>query len=94
MIHGQVYSLGENNSFGGLHIDVFGSAFWQYVIDGRKEWHIMSPVVDFPADYSFFEEMELNQTLPIIMVLQKLGNLYSYLEIVHIKLKILGTQLR
>ena len=46
--------IGRNNSFGGLHIDVFGSAFWQYVIDGRKEWHIMSPVVDFPADYSFF----------------------------------------
>eukprot|EP00944_MAST-04C_sp_MAST-4C-sp1_P002140 g2140.t1 len=47
--------IGRNNSFGGLHVDVFGSAFWQYVIDGKKEWHIMSPVADFLADYSFFE---------------------------------------
>ena len=48
--------IGKNNSFGGLHIDVFGSAFWQYVIDGTKQWHALSPVVDFPYDYTFFSK--------------------------------------
>ena len=39
-----------------MHIDVFGSAFWQYVIDGTKQWHVLSPVVDFPYDYTFFSK--------------------------------------
>ena len=50
--------IGKNNSFGGLHIDVLGSAFWQYVIDGTKEWHVLSPVVNFPYDYTFFSKGE------------------------------------
>ena len=55
--------IGRNNSFGGLHIDVFGSAFWQYVIDGKKEWHITSPLGDFPAGYSFFEPNEVESNV-------------------------------
>ena len=33
--------VGRNGSFSGAHTDVFGSAFWQYVIEGEKEWHIV-----------------------------------------------------
>lgn len=37
------FFLGQNNSYGGLHRDVFGSAFWQFVITGKKEWNIITP---------------------------------------------------
>jgi hypothetical protein len=37
--------VGANSSYGGLHRDVFGSAFWQYVISGTKEWHIMDSII-------------------------------------------------
>jgi hypothetical protein len=42
--------VGRNGTFGGLHKDVFGSAFWQYVVQGEKEWHI----VDATDGRSFF----------------------------------------
>ena len=42
--------VGRNGTFGGLHKDVFGSAFWQYVVQGEKEWHI----VDATDGHSFF----------------------------------------
>ena len=34
---------GRAGTYGSLHKDVFGSAFWQYVIHGTKKWHILSP---------------------------------------------------
>lgn len=34
---------GMNGSFGGLHRDAGGTAFWQYVIEGKKEWRVLSP---------------------------------------------------
>ena len=37
------FFLGQDKSYGGLHRDVFGSAFWQYVISGKKRWHIITP---------------------------------------------------
>ena len=37
--------VGRNGSYGGLHTDVFGSAFWQYVIEGDKEWHIIDATI-------------------------------------------------
>ncbi len=40
------FFMGNNNSYGGLHRDVFGSAFWQYVIDGKKEWHVLTQFLE------------------------------------------------
>lgn len=45
--------VGAPGTHGGLHQDVFGSAFWQYVLEGTKEWQIIDPVhpsMDFYAD--------------------------------------------
>eukprot|EP00937_MAST-01D_sp_MAST-1D-sp2_P000829 g829.t1 len=36
--------VGAAGTFGALHRDVFGSAFWQYVIEGKKEWHIINSI--------------------------------------------------
>ena len=33
--------LGLNGSYGAPHVDSFGSAFWQFVVEGAKEWHIV-----------------------------------------------------
>ena len=33
--------VGYAGSFSRLHKDVFGSAFWQYVVEGEKEWHVI-----------------------------------------------------
>jgi hypothetical protein len=33
------------------------------VIDGKKEWHITSPLGDFPAGYSFFEPNEVESNV-------------------------------
>eukprot|EP00936_MAST-01D_sp_MAST-1D-sp1_P001291 g1291.t1 len=42
--------VGADTTFGACHKDVFGSAFWQYVIEGEKEWHI----VDNPEGTDFY----------------------------------------
>ena len=42
--------VGADTTFGACHKDVFGSAFWQYVIAGEKEWHI----VDNPEGTDFY----------------------------------------
>lgn len=36
--------VGADGTYSDMHRDVFGSAFWQYVVRGAKEWHaIASP---------------------------------------------------
>ena len=32
--------VGFNGTYGGCHKDLCGTSFWQYVIEGEKEWHI------------------------------------------------------
>ena len=41
--------VGRNGSFSSAHIDTFGSAFWQYVLEGEKEWQILDSTqnIDF-----------------------------------------------
>lgn len=34
--------VGADGSYSGMHRDVFGSAFWQYVVRGAKEWHAVA----------------------------------------------------
>lgn len=40
------FFMGQDESYGGLHRDVFGSAFWQYVISGKKKWNIITPFLE------------------------------------------------
>ena len=44
--------VGLDGSFGGLHVDTFGSSFSQYVIQGEKEWHS----VDASIGLDFFAQ--------------------------------------
>lgn len=36
--------MGVHGTYGSIHRDVFGSAFWMFVIEGAKEWHIVNSV--------------------------------------------------
>jgi len=47
----------EPGSFGAPHVDSFGSAFWQFVVEGAKEWHIVDAYEDtnlFPGHFSHY----------------------------------------
>lgn len=43
--------IGRDGGYGGNHRDAFGSAFWMYVMEGAKEWHIVDP----PERVDFFK---------------------------------------
>lgn len=55
------FFLAQSNSYGGLHRDVFGSAFWQYVISGKKEWHVLSPFLNL-EDINLVEPSHVQYT--------------------------------
>ena len=49
--------FGLPDSFGGLHRDSGGTAFWQYVIEGKKDWRVLSSMTGedhLVRDLNFF----------------------------------------
>lgn len=46
--------FGLPDSFGGLHRDSGGTAFWQYVIEGKKDWRVLNTMEK--TTFNFFGE--------------------------------------
>jgi len=43
--------FGLPDSFGGLHRDSGGTAFWQYVIEGKKDWRVLNTMQEITFNF-------------------------------------------
>ena len=77
--------FGLPGSFGGLHRDSGGTAFWQYVIEGKKDWRVLNTMqritFNFFGDKSTQFETLYNCNTPFLFLTEASRDLSSLILI-------------